>query len=92
MKWAMICRARDFRLARFFWKRLPKNRPRVFFRRLGAGYLAELFSRAGRFRGLGLVAGVVFSLGVAVEVPKNAVRAFSNESCVIVSAGFISAS
>lgn len=81
----------DFRLARFLWKCLPKSSA-YFFRRLGAGYLVGLFSRAGWFRGLGLAAGDVFTLGVTVEVPKNAVRAFSNESCVIAFAGFISAS
>jgi hypothetical protein len=70
---------------------MPSNAA-CFFRRLGAGYLAGLFSRAGWFRGLGLVAGDVFTLGVAVEDPKNAVRAFSNESCVIAFADFISAS
>lgn len=51
--------------------------------------LARSFARGCSFRGSACSGGGAFSLRIAIGVSKNALRAFSNESSVIGSAGLI---
>jgi hypothetical protein len=93
MKWAMIRRTRGFPPSKMSLENALRKPSPAFFQTATSPFIWRGYSfELARFGGRGLVAGDLFTLGVVVEVPKNAVRAFSNESWVIAFAGFISTS
>jgi hypothetical protein len=91
MKWAMIRRV-GFPPSQIFSGNAFQKPSACFFQAARCRLSGGVILSSWLVSGLGLVAGDVFTLGVVVEAPKNAVRAFSNESCVSAFAGFISAS